>query len=204
MIFVMIKNVNKPEATPKIYLSSKEVLQAGQDLAIEIINRQLFPDLVVVLWRGGALLGTALQETLALFSETHKNQKLNCQHHCLQTSSYTGIESPGEVKVIGTELLLERAIGCNRILIVDDIWDSGNTIMKVRSLLQAPGRDILTCVGWFHRQHNQHAYDPDYFYKETSQWVVFPHELCGLSREEIIDNKKELSEKLLEQITLRS
>ena len=40
---------------------------------------------------------------------------------------------------------------------------------------------------------------PDYFIHETDKWLVFPHELEGLSAEEIIENKPELS-KIIEKI----
>ena len=33
---------------------------------------------------------------------------------------------------------------------------------------------------------------PDYFIHETDQWLVFPHELEGLTLEEIESNKPEL------------
>jgi hypothetical protein len=30
---------------------------------------------------------------------------------------------------------------------------------------------------------------PDYFVEETDRWLVFPHEIQGLTREEILANK---------------
>jgi hypothetical protein len=30
---------------------------------------------------------------------------------------------------------------------------------------------------------------PDYYVHETDQWLVFPHEIQGLTREEILMNK---------------
>jgi hypothetical protein len=36
---------------------------------------------------------------------------------------------------------------------------------------------------------NKSALRPDYFIRETDQWLVFPHELQGLTREEILANK---------------
>ena len=40
---------------------------------------------------------------------------------------------------------------------------------------------------------------PDYHIHETDQWLVFPHELQGLTMEEIRDNKPELKS-LVEKI----
>ena len=36
---------------------------------------------------------------------------------------------------------------------------------------------------------NQTALAPDYFIEETEDWLVFPHELNGLTDEEIARNK---------------
>ena len=33
------------------------------------------------------------------------------------------------------------------------------------------------------------TYCPDYFVHQTEDWLIFPHELDGLSREEILENK---------------
>ena len=34
--------------------------------------------------------------------------------------------------------------------------------------------------------------EPDYYLHETDKWLVFPHELKGLSMDEILENKQEL------------
>jgi len=36
---------------------------------------------------------------------------------------------------------------------------------------------------------NRSSLTPDYFIKSTDTWLVFPHEIQGLSREEILANK---------------
>ena len=40
---------------------------------------------------------------------------------------------------------------------------------------------------------------PDFYLHETEKWLVFPHELEGLSLQEIIDSKPELGD-LIKQI----
>ena len=45
----------------------------------------------------------------------------------------------------------------------------------------------------FKPNKNQSGHKPDYYLHETDQWLVFPHELDGLSLEEILENKPELS-----------
>ena len=42
--------------------------------------------------------------------------------------------------------------------------------------------------------NNNTTNKPDYYLHETNQWLVFPHELEGLSIDEIKENKPELQE----------
>ena len=41
---------------------------------------------------------------------------------------------------------------------------------------------------------------PDYYIHETDDWLVFPHEMDGLTEEEIFTNKKNMKE-ILSQVT---
>jgi uncharacterized protein len=36
---------------------------------------------------------------------------------------------------------------------------------------------------------NRSALVPDYYVRSTGQWLVFPHEMQGLTREEILKHK---------------
>jgi hypothetical protein len=36
---------------------------------------------------------------------------------------------------------------------------------------------------------NRSALVPDYYVRDTDKWLVFPHELVGLTREEILQHK---------------
>jgi len=59
-------------------------------------------------------------------------------------------------------------------------------------------KDIRIATPWFKPKNNTTELMPDYYIHDTDQWLVFPHELDGLSREEIFENRpgiKELFEK---------
>jgi len=80
------------------------------------------------------------------------------------------------------------------LLIVDDVFDSGSSIKAVLDTLKRKMRrnlpgDIRVATPWFKPTYNVTDIMPDYYIHETDQWLVFPHELDGLTREEIFANK---------------
>ena len=53
---------------------------------------------------------------------------------------------------------------------------------------------IKVATPYFKPSKNKTKRKPDFYIHETEKWLVFPHELEGLSFEEIIQNKPALSE----------
>ena len=54
--------------------------------------------------------------------------------------------------------------------------------------------EIKVATPYFKPNKNQTNRRPDFYIHETEKWLVFPHELEGLSIEEIIEFKPELSD----------
>tara|TARA_B100001248_G_C27340390_1_gene435990 strand:+ start:467 stop:799 length:333 start_codon:yes stop_codon:yes gene_type:complete len=77
---------------------------------------------------------------------------------------------------------------CNNILIVDDIFDTGLTIMNVCNYLYGLGIQSDTfkiATPYYKPKKNKTTIIPDYYKEETEEWIVFPHELIGLTKDEI-------------------
>lgn len=53
--------------------------------------------------------------------------------------------------------------------------------------------EIRVATPYFKPNKNLTEKIPDYYLHETDKWLVFPHELDGLSIEEIRENKPELN-----------
>ena len=53
--------------------------------------------------------------------------------------------------------------------------------------------EIRIATPYFKPLNNKTSIKPDYFIHESNKWLVFPHELEGLTIEEIKKNKPELS-----------
>lgn len=62
-----------------------------------------------------------------------------------------------------------------KVLIVDDVWDSGRTIMAVRDRVVAAGGQPVTAV--LHYKPAKSKFSdarPEYFVDETDAWIVYP------------------------------
>ena len=53
---------------------------------------------------------------------------------------------------------------------------------------------IKVATPYFKPNKNKTNREPDYYLHKTDKWLVFPHELEGLTRQEMIDYKPELSD----------
>jgi hypoxanthine phosphoribosyltransferase len=90
------------------------------------------------------------------------------------------------------------------LLIVDDVHDTGISIEKIITDLKFACKkntpEIRVATPYFKPKNNKTNKIPDYYLYETDKWLVFPHELEGLSLEEIGDNKPEVS-KLINKLS---
>ncbi len=177
----------------KIYLNAHDLLQDSFRLGLNILQSNFRPNYIVGVWRGGTPVGIAVQEILQV-------QGVVTDHIAIRTSSYDGIDQRGrEVRVHGLDYLVERVTPDDRLLIVDDVFDTGLSIDAVIKTLHTKARrntpsDIRVATPWFKPANNQTDRVPDYYLHESSEWLVFPHEVDGLSRDEIRAHKPELSE----------
>jgi hypoxanthine phosphoribosyltransferase len=62
-----------------------------------------------------------------------------------------------------------------RILVIDDVWDTGSTIVAVRDRLRNSGASAEVCVLHYKPSHSRFPGDkPDYYAEETDGWIVYP------------------------------
>ena len=171
------------------YISANEYLAATWRLAAAIRRAGWRPDTLIALWRGGAPVGVAVHEFLAATGWKVRHMPLKC-------ASYTGIGQASDTVefTCGDEIF--GAIGKGeRVLVVDDVFDSGRTAAAVKMRLEKIGAEMrFACVYWKKAQ-NKTTLSPDYFVADPGdEWIVFPHEIEGLSREQIAQKDPELWE----------
>ena len=82
----------------------------------------------------------------------------------------------------------------DRLLIIDDVFDTGRSIQAVIDKIRKESRrnapeTIRIATVYYKPSKRKVLCEPDYYIHQTEDWLVFPHELQGLTEEEIIKHK---------------
>ena len=172
----------------KTYLSAQQLLEDSFKLGAQILADGFKPTIITAIWRGGTPMGIAVQELL-------EHQGVKTDHIAIRTSSYSGIDGrSSEIRIHGMNYLIKTVTQEDKLLIVDDVFDTGHTInaviehLKEKARLNTPG-DIRVAVPYYKPTRNQTDREPDYYLHATEDWLKYPHSLEGLSSEEIAENR---------------
>ena len=172
----------------KIYLTAESLLRDSFLLAEQILKDGFIPNFIVAVWRGGTPVGIAVQELLQYAG-------IPTNHIAIRTSYYTGIgETKDSVRVHGLGYLIRELNHGDSLLIVDDVFDSGRSIdaiitaLEQRTRRNMPG-DVRVATPWYKPGKNKTDRAPDFYIHETDAWLVFPHELQGLTATEVVEGK---------------
>jgi hypoxanthine phosphoribosyltransferase len=176
----------------KIFITAQQLLEDSFRLASLVFEDDFRPQFIIGIWRGGAPVGIAVQEYFDF-------KGVQTDHISVRTSSYYGINKQAKkIRVHGLHYLIENANANDKLLIVDDVFDSGRSVdaliktIRKQSRLNTPG-DIRVACPWYKPSKNAVAFEPDYFVHESEEWLVFPHELEGLKASEIAAGKSDLA-----------
>ncbi|MDF1832292.1 MAG: phosphoribosyltransferase family protein [Porticoccaceae bacterium] len=171
----------------KIYLSAEQTLADAYRLGAKVLASGFRPDLIIGVWRGGTPIAIAVHELLLC-------QGIEADHIPIRSQLYKGIgERDKTVDVYGLDYVAAHVDKIQRILIVDDVFDSGLSMAQILADIDLlSGEKKMECrvaVTWYKPGNNLTTYKPDYFLHTSSAWLVFPHELCGLKKEELLRQK---------------
>ena len=135
-----------------------------EDLAIRLADRlPNIYDAMLVITRGGMVPACIISERLNL-------RNILVAAVMFYTAQERTLDKPIFLQFPGDPLLNKR-----RVLIVDDVWDSGRTIMAVRERVRQAGGYPETAV--LHYKPRRTAYSdsrPDFYVDETDAWIVYP------------------------------
>ncbi|MBU1855012.1 MAG: hypoxanthine phosphoribosyltransferase [Nanoarchaeota archaeon] len=168
----------------KIYISANEFLIDSFKLARKIKDSGFKPSFIVAIWRGGTPVGIVVHEYLKYYG-------IETNHIAIKTSRYEGIgKARRNVKVHGLDYIVDCANADDKLLLVDDVFDEGYSIDAVlKELKKRMGknlpREIKVAIIYYKPKNNKTNIKPDFYIHETNEWIIFPHEVCGLSKEEI-------------------
>lgn len=175
----------------KRFITAQELLEDSFRLAAQVFDSGFRPQFIVGIWRGGAPIGIAVQEYFDF-------KKVDTDHIAVRTSSYYGINQQSKkIKVHGLHYIVENANADGGLLIVDDVFDSGRSIHALKTKLQELMRlnmptDVRIACPYYKPKNTAVELKPDYFIHESDDWLVFPHEVSGLSQQELLEGKSDL------------
>ncbi len=133
---------------------------ASRELAKQVWDSGYNPDVIVCIARGGLIPAGAIA-----YAMDHKSLFV------INVEFYTGV---------GTTLLDPRLVDPvpdraglegKRILIVDDVADSGRTLQFVREICEQYTDEVKTAVLY---QKPRSIIDCEYVWKTTDEWIAFP------------------------------
>jgi len=183
---------NAATAIEKTWLTADRLLEDSFRLGNAIVDSGFRPTHIVGIWRGGAPVGIAVQELL-------EYRGIETDHIAIRTKSYAGIDQQhSEVRVYSLGYLIDTLNPEDRLVVVDDVFDSGRSIeaflreLKARCRHNTP-REIRIATVYWKPTRNKTTMRPDYYVHETDEWLVFPHEICGLTEAEIRAHKPQAS-----------
>ncbi|HEY7069679.1 MAG TPA: phosphoribosyltransferase [Acidimicrobiales bacterium] len=133
---------------------------ASRDLAQMVADDGYRPDVVVAVARGGLTVGGALAYALGV---------KNCG--TMNVEFYTGVDERLDVPVVLPPTLDMVDVAGLRVLVADDVADTGHTLRLVREVLAQHVAEVRTAV-LYHKPRA--VVRPDYAWRETDLWIDFP------------------------------
>lgn len=180
----------------KEFLPYDVVRNNALKLAHKIYHDGFVPDVLYDSLRGGAYMANVVSEYFKIVrKDAHP-----VLYAAVVARSYTGVQSHSSKLLIdGWTYPPERLRPGDKIMLVDDIFDSGftiNALVKVLLERGIPRDDIKVVVHdykYFTYKKEQLAIQPDYFCRkfvidnpEEDRWIHYmSHELVGLSKEDL-------------------
>jgi hypoxanthine phosphoribosyltransferase len=179
----------------KDFLPYDTVRNNSLKMAHRIHTDGFVPDVIYVSLRGGAYVANVVSEYFKLArKDVHP-----VLYAAVVARSYTDIRAQERVMIDGWTYAPEHLRNGDRILLIDDVFDSGKTINHLMEILLQKGiprKDIKVAVHeykYFSYKLEQLPIQPDYWCRkfviekpEDDCWIHYmSHELMGLSKDEL-------------------
>jgi len=133
---------------------------ASRELATMIAEDGYEPEMILSIARGGLLIGGALGYALAV-----KNT------YTMNVEFYTGVDERLEVPQILPPAPDFVDLADAKLLIVDDVADTGHTLKSVHEFCAGKVGEVRTAV-IYEKSHS--VVQCDYVWRRTDLWINFP------------------------------
>ena len=177
----------------KRFIEEQDLLEDSYRLAVEIYQSGFRPDYIVGLWRGGSAVGIYVQECLQYLG-------IETDHIAIRTS-YSGhddyfrqLEQGRPIRVHGLQYLFDNLNADDSLLLVDDVYSTGRSVRAVIERLREKTRrnmatDVRTATLYYRASGLESIEPPDYYLRQTDDWLVLPYELLDISRAQMVAHK---------------
>ncbi|MBA2528715.1 MAG: phosphoribosyltransferase [Euzebyales bacterium] len=133
---------------------------AGRALAQQVVDDGYRPEIILGIARGGLPVAGSIAYALAVKS---------C--FILNVEYYTGIDERLDEPVVLPPILNLDEAGGARVLIADDVADTGHTLALVRNLCRDKVAEARIAVLY---AKSRSIVDCDYVWRRTDRWIDFP------------------------------
>lgn len=133
---------------------------ASKQLAEMVVEDGYRPDLILSIARGGLMIAGSLAYSLGI-----KNL------HVMNVEYYTGKGERLEMPVILPPPLTLVDLDTAKVLIADDVADTGHTLAMVRDHVEPQVGEVRTAVLY---QKPISVVDCHYVWRHTDRWIDFP------------------------------
>jgi len=179
----------------KEFISYNQVRNNALKLAHRIHLDGFIPDIIYVSLRGGAYLGNVMSE----YFKAVRNDARPVFYAAVVARSYTDVRKQEQVRVDGWTYSPEYLRNGDKVLLIDDIYDTGRTINHLASIILekgVPRRDLKIAVHDYKivgYRGEQPSIKPDYWCRlheiktqEDERWIHYmSHDLVGLTEDEL-------------------
>ncbi|MBN2478560.1 phosphoribosyltransferase [Candidatus Micrarchaeota archaeon] len=132
------------------------------------IKKDFEPDIIIGVSRGGLV-------PARLFSDYLDNSNVAI----IRVELYTGVGTKNEKPVIIHPL--QADIKGKKVLVVDDVSDSGESMAAVRDYLAEKNPGEIKFASLHYKP--QSKFRPDYYAETTDKWIIYPWEIEETRRE---------------------
>ncbi len=143
--------------------------QAGRELSAQVVASGWLPDLIIAVARGGLIPAGAIGYAIGVKAMGTINVEF-----------YTGVGQTLDEPVILPPLMDASHLPGKKVLVVDDVVDSGQTLRLVMDLLRREGLEVggrTVAVdarsAVLYRKPGS-VFVPDYCWRVTDRWINFP------------------------------
>jgi len=179
----------------KEFLQFDTVRNNAIKLAYQIYNDGFMPNVIYVSLRGGAYLANVISE----YFKVVRHVSPPVYYAAVVARSYTNVAKASKVQIDGWTYSPDHLRVGDKVLLVDDIFDTGKTINYLAQVILDKGisrSDLKIAVHdykYFNDKPEQLPIQPDYWCRihemsvnDEERWIHYmSHELMGLSQAEI-------------------